>query len=371
MKRLVLLGGGHSNVEVLRAFRVHPAGVCVTLVDPARFAAYSGMLPGLVAGHYGFHDCHIDLAGLARGAGAHFVQARACGIDAARRKIELDDGAALDFDLISLDVGSVPASAGLPGIAEHAIPVRPVATFLHDWTMLIERAQTGTLGKLVLVGGGAAGVELILAMQYRLAQVAPPKAIQFALVTDADRLLPGATAGTRAALQCLLARRGIAVHLNARVTRVEPGAVVFLGDDRVAADAAVWATGAGAPAWLRETGLMLDDDGFILVNEHLQSVSRADVFAAGDCATMVAHAYPKSGVYAVRQGPILAENVRQALAGKPLAIYRPQRRALALISGGDKYAVASYGNFTLAGAWVWRWKNHIDRRFVARYRVVG
>ena len=371
MKRLVLLGGGHSHIEVLRRFRDEPGAAAITLVDPARFAMYSGMLPGFIAGHYAFHDCHIDLPGLAQWANAGFVQTSACGLETAQQKLVLDNGARLDYDLISIDVGSVPAENALPGIAGNVIPVRPVTAFLRNWATLLEHAAAGKLKRLVVVGGGPAGVELILSMQHRIAQSAPSRAIQFALVTDADEILPGFNARARVLLQRLLSQRAIELHLSFRVSAAEPDAVVSSAGGRVAGDAIFWATGAGAPPWLSRTGLQLDTKGFIAIDERLQSISHPDVFAAGDCATMLAHPAAKSGVYAVRQGPILAANLLHALAGKPLAKYHPQRFALALISSGDKCAVASYGNLALAGAWVWRWKDYIDRKFVARYHVAG
>jgi selenide,water dikinase len=370
VKRLVLVGGGHSHVEVVRRFGARPVpNTEITLVDTECFATYSGMLPGLIAGHYVFDDCHIDLAGLAQRAGARFVQARAGGIDTARRQLALDGGNTLDYDLISLDVGSTPSTGGVAGAGDHAIPVKPFAAFARNWDQLIERARSGQVRKLVVVGGGAAGVELLLAMQHRLTQLATPEPIQFALVSDARSVVPDHNAGTRVALERLLEQRGIEVHMNARVARVEPSAVVMFGANCIAADAIIWATGAGAPSWFADTGLALGARGFVSISERLQSVSHGEVFAAGDCATMEGHAYPKSGVYAVRQGPVLAANLRNALAAKPLAKYRPQRFALSLISSGDKYAVASYGRFAFEGAWVWRWKNAIDRKFVEKYRA--
>jgi selenide,water dikinase len=368
VKRVVLLGGGHSHIEVVRRCGAQPVpNAEITLVDAERFATYSGMLPGLIAGHYDFNDCHIDLARLAQRAGVRFVQSRARGIDTPRRQLELGDGGHLDYDLLSIDVGSTPPTAGIPGAADHAITVKPFAAFAQHWDRLIARARAGRLQKIVAVGGGAASVEVLLAMQYRLAQLTAAGPVEFALVTDARCVLPDHNAGTRAAIERLLSERGIALHLHVRVARVEPAAVVLSDAKRIAADAIIWATGAGAPTWLLDTGLAVDARGFIAIDEHLSSVSHADVFAAGDCATMAGHNYPKSGVYAVRQGPLLAENLHRALSGRPLANYRPQRLALSLISAGNRYAIASYGPFALAGAWVWRWKNHIDRKFVKQY----
>ena len=254
-----------------------------------------------------------------------------------RRQVVLSDGALLNYDVLSLDVGSTPPTAGIPGVAEHAIAAKPFPTFAQRWDRLVASAEAGTLRKLVVVGAGAAGLELVLAMQYRLSQAGVGQSIDYAVVTDAQCVLPGHNARTRAAMERVLGERKIAVHLHSRVTRVEADAVVLSDANRIATDATIWATGAGAPAWLATTDLALDAHGFIRVDECLSaSVSHAEVFAAGDCATMVGYAYPKSGVYAVRQGLLLAQNLRHALTGKPLAEYCPQRLALSLISAGNK-----------------------------------
>lgn len=370
MKRLLLLGGGHSHVEVLRRFGLQARkDVRIILVSPDRYTPYSGMLPGFIAGHYAFHDCHIDLERVSGFAGAQFVQARATGIDSVRRSVLIADGSALQYDIASIDIGSVPPTAGIPGAAENTIAVKPVGNFLRAWDGLAGAGAHATQ-RIAVVGGGAAGVEILLSMQYRLAQPAAADMFHFLLVTDADCLLPGHAPAARAVFERVLRARNVDIHYRSRVSRVEPGVLVTASDRRIAADAIVWATGSGAPPLLRNTGLALDAAGFIAVNAQLQAIMHPDVFAAGDCATIQGSRYPKSGVYAVRQGPLLAENLQRALAGKSLRAYRPQSRALALISTGDQFAVASYGSFALSGKWIWRWKDRIDRRFMAQYNAL-
>jgi len=373
VKRLVLVGGGHAHVEVLRRFGRAPApGVELVLVSPHPLTPYSGMLPGLVAGHYDHAAVHIDLEHVCRFAGARFLQTRAAGVDPRRRVATLADGSALEFDSVSLDVGSAPATAGVPGAAEHAAGVKPVDRFLRAWDAWRERARAGALRRLLVVGGGAAGVEIVLAMQYRLAgEGGFAGAVQCALATDVDRLLPMHPPRVQAILARILGERGVRLHLSTAAARIEPGAMVAATGERIEADAIVWATGAAAPPWLRETGVALDAAGFVAVNESLQSISAENVFAAGDCAAMLGHPRPRSGVFAVRQGPPLAANLRAALEGRPLARYVPQAHALALVSAGDRYAVAARGRWAAEGRWAWRWKDWIDRRFVARYRVDG
>lgn len=367
MKRVLLLGGGHSHLEVVRRFGTQSVPDSeVTLIDGERFAAYSGMLPGLIARHYEFSDCNIDLARFAQRASVHFINSAARRLDVANRRVELNDGTRIDYDLVSINVGSTPSMAGIAG-AQHALAVKPFQAFANKWDGLIAAARNGDLRSVVVIGGGAAGVEILLAMQYRLAQLAAKRPVDFALVTGSHCLLPDHSAGVRAVFERTLGARGVAVNLHAQAAHIEHTAVVLSDGRRLPADVAVLATGATAPAWLADTGLALDARGFIAIDDRLMSISHDIVFAGGDCATIKDRVYPKSGVYAVRQGPVLYENLRRALTDEPMAEYRPQRRALALISTGDKCAVASYGRAALSGAWVWRWKNHIDRAFVRRY----
>jgi selenide,water dikinase len=369
VKRIVLLGGGHSHVEVLRRFGLAPAAeVELVLVSPHRRTPYSGMLPGLVAGHYTFAETHIDLERVARFAGARFLATIATGLDPAARVVTLADGTSLAFDLVSLDIGSRPATAGIPGAAAHALGVKPADAFLRAWDALLERARAGALKRAVVVGGGAAGIEMVLAMQHRVgAATGRRDAVEWQLLTDVDVLLPAHGPRVRRIFRRILAEREVEVHLSSRVARVEPGVVCAANGYRVAVDFILWATGAAAPPRLAGSGLAVDDRGFIAVDETLRSTSHPHVFAAGDCATILGHPRPKSGVYAVRQGPPLAANLRAAAASRRLERYVPQPQALALISTGDRYAVATRGGWALEGGWAWRWKDWMDRRFMRRY----
>lgn len=362
---LVLIGGGHSHVEVLRRFAASPPSAArLTLVSPGRYTPYSGMLPGLIAGIYRFEDTHIDLALLARRAGAEFIEAGAARLDTGRRALELDNGRLLRYDTLSVNTGSQPDLSRIPGARAHGIPVKPVDDFLKAWEVLRSRGRDEDL-RICVVGAGAAGVELTLAMQHGLG--GPGGRCEFWLVSD-GQVLPSHSAAARRMLERILSARGVGVQTGRAVVAAEPGQL-RLGDGRtVAADAIIWTVGAAPPPWIAQSGLTTDPRGFVAINHHLRSLSHPEVFAAGDSATLLAAPTPKSGVYAVRQGPLLALNLRRAIAGEPLAEFQPQRRTLALISAGGRYAVASYGSLALEGRWVWRWKDWIDRRFMARYR---
>ncbi|MEO8038840.1 MAG: FAD-dependent oxidoreductase [Betaproteobacteria bacterium] len=368
MKRLVLVGGGHAQVEVLLRLGQTPVpDLDIVLVSPVADAPYSGMLPGLVAGRYSWGECHIDLASLARHAGARLLPTRVVAINPVERQVMCADRRVLTYDVLSLDIGSVPPIETVEGAAAHGVPVKPVDGFLDVWNALVQEARDRTL-RVIVVGGGAGGVELILAMRQRLLHESgvAPRA-DFTVVTQGSGVLSEHPAGVRRRIVRALATKDVGVLANVRVVRVSAAGLTLEGGAEVPADCVIWATGAAAPAWLRTSGLALDDQGFVLVDDKLQSVSHPGLFATGDVATMRDHPRPKSGVFAVRQGPPLAENLRLALADAPLKSYRPQRRSLSLISTGGRHAVASWGGFAFQGAWVWHWKDAIDRKFMARY----
>jgi selenide,water dikinase len=367
--RLLLAGGGHSHVEVLRRFaEQRPRGVAVTLVTPEAAAAYSGMLPGLVAGLYRQDETSIPLAPLALAANARLVHDRIAALDLRVRVATLASGTMLPFDTLSLDVGSVP-SMRMPGAGEHAIGVKPVPAFLEAWERMLAAARAGKLGTIAVVGGGAGGVEILLAMQHRLRDELGEAAPRFTLVTDQPQLTMQHAASVGRRLGRLLVERGVVLHLSSPAIAIEPGAVVVEGRRRVAADAIVLATTASAAPWLAGAGLDVDERGFVRVDAHLRSSSHSFVFAAGDCASLIGHWVPKSGLYAVRQGPTLAANLHAHVAHAPLQPYRPQMRGLSLIATGGREAILSWGRFAAQGRWAWRWKDRIDRGFVARYAV--
>ena len=363
---LVLAGGGHAHVHVLKSFAMRPVpGVRLTLVARDVETPYSGMLPGWVAGRYRFDECHIDLGRLARFAGARLVHDEATGIDRAAAHLLCRAHPPIRWDFLSLDIGSAPRSHDVPGAAEHTVAVKPIAQFAARWEALVERARLAPRLRLAVVGGGAGGVELALAAQHRLAAIGTA-ALGVTLVT-AETLLPTHNSGVRRRFERLFAERGIAVATRAAVVRVEPGALCCADGRQIAFDEALWVTEAGAAPWLAETGLTLTADGFVAIEETLRSPADPRIFAAGDVATMLAHPREKAGVYAVRQGPPLAANLRRALAGQKLRRAMPQRRGLALIGTGDGRAVASRGRFAAEGAVWWRLKDWIDRRWMRRY----
>lgn len=364
---LVLVGGGHSHALALRMMAMRPIeGLRITLVSPASHTPYSGMLPGLIAGHYRFEETHIDLARLCQWAGARFVAAEVTALDPQQRLLTLAGRPALAYDLLSIDIGSQPELDSVPGARAYSVPVKPVAGLWQRWQAMHARllAQSSAEPhRICVVGGGAGSVELALAMAHRLR--GEPVAI--ALVCGASEILQNYNPGARRAVMAALSRQDVTVHLDARVERVEPDCLALADGHYLVYDDLFWCTGAAAAPWVAASGLDTDDLGFLAVRDTLQALADERVFGAGDIATQLNHPRPKAGVYAVRQGPVLAHNLRALLLGRTLREYRPQHRFLSLVSLGDKAATADKGPFSASGAWVWRWKDRIDREFMSRF----
>jgi pyridine nucleotide-disulfide oxidoreductase family protein len=363
LKRLLLLGGGHAHVKVLRALAIQPLpGTEVMLVTPFTRQVYSGMVPGLVAGHYTASACAIPLLPLAQAARVSLVEASAVALDAAARRVTLSSGQVAEYEVLSIDTGAVMDRSLLPGAREHALFVRPIEHFVQLFERTLTLAAQRTLD-VVVVGGGAAGVELAMAMAYRLGAQA-----RVALVAGGTTPLEGyALPVVEAALAHL--RRWRITVLPEAARAIAADHVRLASGARVACDVSVLALGASAPPWLRDSGLTLDAAGFVATLPSLQSCSHAEVFAVGDVASRADLPHPRSGVFAVRAGPPLAHNLRALIAGAPLVSHQPSLQSLKLIACGDRRAIASRGGWTAQGRWVWWWKNHVDRAFVRRYTL--
>jgi len=374
LRDIVLVGGGHSHVGVLRMFAMKPLpGVRLTVICTDTDTPYSGMLPGYIAGHYDFDEVHIDLRRLAEFAGARYYRDEVTGIDRAARQVLCRRRPPVPYDVLSINIGSTPRLDDVAGAAGQVVPVKPIRRFNERWLALLERVRRhpGTT-TVAVVGAGAGGVEMMLAMQYRLRRELAalgrnPDELRCHLFSAEPQILPTHNFLVRHAFEKVLAERGVAVHRAAEVTEVSAGRLRTRGGETLAADEIVWVTQAGGADWLRDTGLALDESGFIRVHDTLQSETDPLVFAAGDCAAMGGRPLEKAGVFAVRMARPLAENLRRTLTRRPLVDYRPQRRWLALISTGDKHAVASRGALYARGDLVWRWKDWIDRRFMRRF----
>ena len=367
-KRLLLAGGGTAHLDVLRRFARQPEPAAeLTLVDPESAVVHPGMAAGLVAGHYARSEACIELAPLAAAAGASFLRDRVVRVDLYARVAHLASGAVVPFDLLSLEVGALP-DLSTPGAREHAIALRPFASFLSAWEALQADAAVDRVRSIAVVGNGAADVEVLLAMQYRLASDLGANAPRFLLLSDLPSLLPPHSPTVRRILGRLLVARDVVLALGSAVATVESGALITTAGRRLAADRVIWSRSSSGDPWLAASGLDCDHAGRVRINDCLQSTSHPFVLAVGDCTSRQREPDTHSDHVPRRTDSALAANLRRAVRGEPLRPSLPRRRGISLISTGDRQAVASRGPLTAAGAWVWRLKNRRDRRVLGRYR---
>ena len=367
---LVLIGGGHSHLFVLRYLAMNPQpGLRITVVTRDLHTAYSGMLPGFIAGHYEFDEAHIDLLPLARFAGARIIHAEVAAVDADRKQVTIAGRPPLEYDILSINTGSTPTGPPAKDLQDDQFAVKPVDRFIESWHRLEQRLLASDRDlQLVVIGGGAGGVELALSLHYRASRLTQSRArLRLSIVTDRDHLLPGHNLRVRRLFTEILRERSIPVYYQHSVTRFHKGCLEGNFSTSIVADVAIWATHAGPPSWLSDSGLECDNLGFIAVNSCLQSLSHEDVFAAGDVASVADYPRPKSGVFAVRQGIPLARNLVLRLRREAPKPFKPQARFLSLISTGDRFAVASRGSWAFRGKWCWWLKDWIDRRFIRRF----
>jgi pyridine nucleotide-disulfide oxidoreductase family protein len=368
MKRLVLLGGGHTHLHVLIAMAREPMpGVQAVLATPHSRQLYSGMVPGWIAGHYTLDECAVALEPLARAAKVELALSPAVSLDARERTVTLADGRVAEYDVLSLDTGATVDRESIRGAREHGLFLRPLDHFVQLFDRVPALAADRVLD-VAVIGGGAAGFEVALAVHHRLNGSGSERA-RVCLVTGDATVLPGFTPRVRQRAVDTLRRARITL-MNQKVVEVGPAQVQLDNGARLVCDVPLLALPAVAPPWLRDSGLALDEQGFVATTATLQSTSHPEVFAAGDVASRNDRALPRSGVFAVRAGPALALNLRRRLAGGELMPWQPRERSLYLLSCGDRRAIASWGNLSAQGRWVWWWKDQIDRGFVGSFAQV-
>ncbi len=363
-KHVVLVGAGNAHLVFLRRWRMSPwPGVAVTLVTEFSEIPYSAMVPGYIAGDYRWDEITLDLVRFCRSAGVRFVSARVTAVDAARRLVQLEDRAAISYDVLSLGIGSLPAEPEGCANGEWSFFMRPLGPFTQQLERLEESLRESPRPfHLAVVGGGVSGCELSLAIQKRLAKSAD---VRLTLLQSNRQLLPSFPNRAARIMEQRLRDAGLAVRLEACVVGGAADRLRLSSGEEIACDGVLWATPAAPPDCLRSSGLSVDDAGFLRVGETLQSLGDPAVFGTGDCVTFTPQpTLPRNGVHAVRQGRVLFDNVRELLHERPLAPFRPQRNCLCLMNTADGEAILSYGPLATKGRFVRRLKDRIDRAWL-------
>ncbi len=361
---LVLIGGGHAQVALLKSLAMKPVeGLRTTLVTRDIDTPYSGMIPGFVEGAWMTADIDIDLAKLASMAGARLIHATVDGLDADAGRLHVNGRPSLQFDVLSVNIGGEPDVKGIPGAASHCIPVKPISNFRDR---LFRLTAMGHPERLAVIGGGAAGCELALALSKQWLN-STGKRPQITVFARSPRLVPEHPPKAARLLYECLTKAGCAVRCGQPVSQIEMNHLHLDNGDAHEFDACFLVTAVAPPAWLTQTGLELDEAGFIALNPTLQSRSHPNIFAGGDIATIVGSPRPKAGVYAVRAGPVLAENIRRFVDGRRPKPWKPQTRALAILGTADGCSIGIRGHHASHSRFWWWLKKWIDRRWMAKY----
>ncbi len=371
MQQLLLIGAGHAHAFVLEAFARQPdPDIAITVVSDSPLAAYSGSVPAWLAGECTLRETQIDVAALCHRANARLILSPARALNTHARYAELANDQRLNFDVASFNIGS---TLSLPQKLGEQLPrllaMRPLSSLHQRWQALkndISHFHSGGKKRIVGVGGGAAGCETLMSVLTQLRQQRPDIEWQGHLLSASNELLPGAGHLPRWLTRRALSKAGITVRSPLRGESLVKGGISTQIGQHIEADIVMWATGAVGHPWLAETTLPLDKRNFIYVDNTLEVSGQPGIFAAGDCAAFTP-ALPNAGVYAVRMGPHLADNLRRACHNETLAPWLPPKRVLSLIGTGDGRAIASRGAIGFSGKWVWEWKKRIDTRFIDRF----
>ena len=393
LKRIVLIGGGHAHLQVIKAFNanVRPKNWQVTLIDQSNLACYSGMIPGCISNQYTKDEAQVSLDALAKWAKIDFHRDKMVGIDADTQRVFLESDCKCDdktsssswieYDVLSLDIGSASRGLDTPGVSEFAIPTRPIDLLVDRIQWASEQVKMGEEVKVVVVGGGAAGIELALGMMGRFEKLTLVNELQVTILDSGLELLPYESDACRSALVDVLKARSVQVKFGCRVTRIDDEYILLDDGRKIAYTHCIWAAGASAHALSKEiqmAGISVDGNGWIEVGSTLQSVSHCNIFAAGDCATITGlkdaksgnerASPPKAGVYAVRSGPLLIKNISRYFLEQEMDEYDPQDDFLKLINCGDGTALGFRFGLPLRGKWVWELKDTIDQMFMDLFR---
>lgn len=377
---LILVGGGHAHLQVICDKSFH--NINKLLISETDIATYSGLLPATVAGLCEESAANVSLRPLCAAHGVHFIQGTVVKVIPRDRHIFVRSPGsrvdyALSYTVLSLNIGSVTKSIPLanssPTSNAHVIHTRPISSLIPTFRKFEAATESmSSLPQIVVVGGGAAGLELSLALHARTRSTLPSAHI----ISVTGHRTFGDLFGMKAdsAVRAELKRVGVKQIIGRHVIRLENGKAILDDSTSVPFDAAVIATGAAPPPLLAKTGLSLDPDGWISVRPTLQSAEYDNVFAVGDCAALESYTNsnfpPKAGVFAVRQGPVLSHNLHAYLEGKrALKKYVAQSSFLSLISTGDGAAIGSKYGIVFRGTWVFRLKMHIDETWQKRFRV--
>ena len=359
---LVLIGGGHAQIAVLKSLAMKPIdGLQITLITDVLMAPYSGMLPAHLEGLWTFDEMHIDLARLASFAGADIITMPVTAIDGIQKIIFIKDRPPIGYDICSINAGAVPSIGDIKGADTHAIAVKPIAHFLSKLPQTIEDKTT-----INIIGAGVAGIEIAFALHKRFSG----QNIDFNIFSRSQKLLPKMPPKAGRIISELAKTRGIAVHYGVEIKQMNDTHLITHDGKAHPSGLNLIVTGVKAAPFVKSLSDGLNNDGFISVDTTLQSPVYEGLFACGDVASIIGHAREKAGVFAVRAGAILAQNIRRAIYDKKLLKWAPQKQYLALIGTADGKALAVRNGMAHHHKIWFHLKQKIDLDFMNKFNIL-
>ena len=368
-KHLVLVGGGHAHLTVLLNLAHYvERGHRVTVIMPSSYQYYSGMGPGMLSGMYRPQDVRFNIRKMVQDRGGDFLEDKVTGINPGGRNLVLQSGQETPYDVVSFNTGSeVPHQPYLSAPRENVRPVKPVLNLLQGRQHLLKLLGEKEL-KLLVVGGGPAGVEMT-ANLWRMVQDKRGKA-KITLI-GGRRVLGGLPEKVRDLVLPSLSRRGIEVVEGCHLKEVRDKEIRLSDDRSLPFDFAFLALGVKPSSLFAGSGLPTGEDGGLLVNSRLQSVAHPEIFGGGDCISLAGNPLAKVGVYAVRQNPILHHNLLSALEGTEMQTFIPQKDYMLIFNMGDGRGILWKKNFVWEGRLAFFLKDYIDRKFMQKFQVSG
>ncbi len=374
MKKLLLIGGGHSHAIGLVAPSVSALSLMnnidITIISDGETSAYSGILPAYIAGYYSPEDVFIPIKKIAERKGINFILDSLIDINADLKYVVCQSGKVINFDVLSIDIGSTPKKSHIEGADLYSIPAKPVTLLLEKWQKIVNYYQDNPSESITLniIGGGAGGVELALNMNRKLTTILPNNQVTINLIHRGERLLENHNQWVSYKLTEILQVNQINLYLNSEVEKINQGEITLKSGDKIKGNYHILVTQASAPLWLKDNSINTDKEGFILIKNTLQTTNYDYIFASGDIATLKENSHPKAGVFAVRQGKHLFQNLVNFLENKPLKPYITPHNYLNIIGTGNKSAIASWGYLAWESPLLWYLKNRLDRRFMAKMK---
>ncbi len=365
---LILLGGGHSHLSVLKYFAMHPiAGLSVTLVNKNIMSGYSGMMPGYIAGKYNENEIQINLANLCQYANARLIPQEVIGLDTNNQIIKLKNKRNIKYDTLSINIGGEQSLNEINGAKRFAHSIKPISNLINQINLLKNYFSDMENAEIVIIGGGAGGIEIALSINNFISSFQKIKNKNITIICRNKNLIPNHNHLTQYNLKQYLIKQNIKFITDDSVIKIMKNKVLTEKGLSIKSNLNLLVTSISPAKWLSSSKLNLTDDGFIKINHYLQTNEYHNIFAAGDISSIENHNLPKAGVYAVRQGPVLAKNLHSHILKKHLIKYKPQTTFLSLIGNGKDFAIASWWKLSISGKLVWVLKDFIDRSFIKKF----